>query len=189
MMKSNLPFHAPDRSTLSRSKAGTTLSGWCLLLTALLVSCNDHTNATAPDIGTAQGKSKTQQVVINGLKFDLELALTPRQRQRGLSDRPSISETGGMLFVFPKETEVGFVMRKCLVPIDIIFAKEDGTVAAMYEMEVEDYDTDDGDLKTYPSHQPVLFALEFKAGTLAKLGIKRGDKINLPAADLKSRAK
>ena len=161
----------------------------CLfLISPLLVSCNDHTRATnspAPETSTAPA---TQRVVINGLKFDLELALTPQQRFRGLSDRASISEKGGMLFVFPHPERVGFVMRRCLVPIDIAFVTEEGKVVAMYEMKVEAYDMEDGELSSYPSHQAILFALEFKGGTLARIGLKRGDTVDLPYADLKRRA-
>jgi len=76
-----------------------------------------------------------------------------------------------------------------MVPIDIIFAKEDGTITAMYEMKVEPYDTPERDLRRYPSNDEILFALEFKAGTLAKLGLKLGDTLDLPSPDLKARAK
>lgn len=161
----------------------------CLfLLTLLLVSCNDHTRATSEPQTQSVTAPVTQRVIINGLKFDLELALTPEQRHRGLSDRASISEKGGMLFVFPRPETVGFVMRRCLVPIDIAFLTEEGKVAAMYEMKVEPYDMEDGELPSYPSHQPILFALEFKGGTLARIGLKRGDTVDLPYADLKRRA-
>jgi uncharacterized membrane protein (UPF0127 family) len=74
------------------------------------------------------------------------------------------------------------------VPIDVIFTKADGEVAAMYEMKVEPYDANEATLPTYPSHQPVQFVIELKGGTLAKLGIQRGDRIDLPYADLKRRA-
>jgi len=159
--------------------------------TLLLVSCNDHSRATQnpPSVSSKPAAPATQLVVINHLKFNMELALTPAQRTQGLSDRSSIAENGGMLFVFPKPENVRFVMRRCLVPIDIIFAKEDGTITAMYEMQVEPYDIDEDDLTLYPSHQPILYALEFKAGTLAKLGLKLGDKLDLSFPDLKARAR
>ncbi len=161
------------------------------LIAALLVSCSDHSNATpiSAPVSSPAKEPATQLVVIHHLRFNMELALSPAQRMQGLSDRTSIDEQGGMLFVFPKPENVRFVMRRCLVPIDIIFAKEDGTITAMYEMQVEPYDIDEDDLKLYPSHGPVLFALEFKAGTLAKLGLKLGDKLNLPFPDLKARAR
>jgi len=161
------------------------------LLTPLLVSCNDHTRATqnqTKDSSQAIAPA-TQLIAINQMRFNMELALTSAQRERGLSDRTHINEQGGMLFVFSQEQEAGFVMRRCLVPIDIIFAKEDGTITAMYEMKVEPYDTPERDLRRYPSNDEILFALEFKAGTLAKLGLKLGDTLDLPSPDLKARAK
>jgi uncharacterized membrane protein (UPF0127 family) len=152
---------------------------------------------TKPGNSTTDGKTPlpvaqqpdTQRVVINDIPFDLELAVTPAQRYRGLSDRASIADNGGILFVFPEEEEVSFVMRRCLVPIDIAYVTEKGEVAAMYEMKVVPYDSDEDELPGHPSHRPVLCALEFKGGTLARIGLKRGDYISLPYADLKARAK
>ena len=182
----------PVKPITHRSRSGTWLRALILVvITPLLISCNDHSNAnqTPTSVSSRPAAPATQLVVINHLKFNMELALTPAQRTQGLSDRSSIAENGGMLFVFPKPENVRFVMRRCLVPIDIIFAKEDGTITAMYEMQVEPYDIDEDDLTLYPSHQPILYALEFKAGTLAKLGLKLGDKLNLSFPDLKARAR
>lgn len=181
----NSPMRMPRPASLHVSLLLLTL------ITALLVSCSDHSSATPVSlpVSTSAKEPTTQLVVINHLKFHMELALSPAQRTQGLSDRTSIDEHGGMLFVFPKPESVRFVMRRCLVPIDIIFAREDGTITAMYEMQVEPYDIDEDELKLYPSHEPILFALEFKAGTLARLGLKLGDKLSLPFPDLKARAR
>ena len=50
----------------------------------------------------ASGERATQRVEMDGEAFELELALTPEQRHRGLSDVAEIPERGGMLFVFPE---------------------------------------------------------------------------------------
>jgi len=64
----------------------------------------------------------------------MELAVSTKQRVRGLSDRDSLSADAGMLFVLPKPEVVGFVMRRCRFPIDIVFLDPDGRIVAMHEM-------------------------------------------------------
>jgi len=124
-------------------------------------------------------------------RFDLELALTVEQRFQGLSDRESIAADGGMMFVFPDE-QAGiqtFVMRRCLVPIDIIFLDPQGRVVAMHEMKVEPYDTPDERMVRYPSRYPAQFAIELAGGTLRSLGLSAGDRIEFDRAGLKARAR
>lgn len=132
-----------------------------------------------------------QRVEINGRVFDMELALNDEQRYQGLSDRRSIAEDGGMLFVHPRARVLRFVMRRCHVPIDIAYLDENGTVVMMYAMEVIEpigsalwYRP----LRSYSSQKYALFALEFAGGTLETLGLEVGDTVDLPLEELKARA-
>ena len=130
----------------------------------------------------------TLPVTIAGRKYKLELALDDISRYRGLSDRREIAADGGMLFAFRRAKPLSFVMRKCLVPIDLIYLDAEGRVGRMYEMQVEPYDTPDDELKDYESVEPAQFAIELKAGSIDKLQLKRGQKIDLPLDALKKRA-
>jgi uncharacterized protein len=131
-----------------------------------------------------------QAVTIKGETFNLELALDDETRVQGLSDRAEIEPDGGMLFVFTEEQRRAFVMRRCLVPIDIAFLDAQGEVIWMHAMQVEpDPDVPDNRLKPYDSHYPVQFAIELRDGTLTRLGLRQGDRIDLPLEDLKARAR
>ncbi len=133
---------------------------------------------------------RTQAVELGGRRFVLELAIGPKQTYRGLSDRDYIAPDGGMLFVFP-DHEVGvkrFVMRRCLVPIDIVFLDTQGRIVAMHAMEVEPYDTPDHKLKQYSSVYPSQFVIEVAGGTLEQLPVKLGDLVDLPRDELKALA-
>ena len=147
-----------------------------LLSPALLVGCEDEGD-------------KTQKITIKGKEYELELALTSNQRYQGLSDRKAIADDGGMLFVFQDASVLSFVMRKCLVPIDIIYLSPNGRIVAMHEMQVQPYNTDESDLKSYSSVYPAQFAIELKAGSIKALGLKEGDKIELTLEELKKRAR
>ncbi len=129
-------------------------------------------------------------VTIKGETFNLELALDDPTRIQGLSDRAEIAEDGGMLFVFPDAKRRAFVMRRCLVPIDIAFLNTEGEVIWMHAMQIEpDPNAPDNRLKPYDSHYPTQFAIEFRDGTIRRLGLRQGDRIDLPLEDLKRRAR
>ena len=153
------------------------------LLLALMLATPAACTSNAPDHA-----HQTQTVQIDGQQFNLELALTPQQRQQGLSDREHIPDDGGMLFVFPDVARRQFVMRRCLVPIDIIFLGPNGRIVAMHQMAVEPYDLPEEQLTRYSSHYPAQFAIELQGGMLDQLTVGLGDRIDLPLESLKRRA-
>lgn len=119
-------------------------------------------------------------VMIGAERFTLELALTAAQQVQGLSDRDHIAPDGGMLFVFDEARVRHFVMRRCLVPIDIIFLDPNGRIVAMHAMAVEPYDTAEEDLKRYSSGWPAQYAIELAGGWLDRLNLAPGQRIELP---------
>lgn len=149
-----------------------------------------HTPTTQPAAeNTETTATPTQTVALGDRTFTLELALDDATRFQGLSDRAFIAPDGGMLFVFAEPRMMEFVMRRCLVPIDIAFVDARGFVTATHAMQVEPYDRSDYQLKKYGSRYAAQFAIEVAGGTLAELGVRAGDRIDLPYADLKARAK
>ena len=134
-----------------------------------------------------------ERVTIAGESFDLELAVNSETRVQGLSGRESIPENGGMLFVFPRAARQSFVMRDCLVPIDIAFLDGTGRVVAAHAMEVEEPRKADESqmayelrLRKYSSRFGALYASELAGGRLAELGIEAGDVIELDHQKLKA---
>lgn len=137
----------------------------------------------------------TVGVKISGRTFFLELADDEASRVRGLSHREHLDPDGGMLFVFPRSDNRYFVMRHCVIPIDIIFLDGSGRVVAMHEMTIEEpkgeNESDaqyESRLKRYPSRFSAQFAIELAGGTLKTLQVKEGDVIPLKLEALKSRA-
>ena len=186
MLKRSTPVAAVPAAKCRDVVAGSaTFNRLALLLLFLcLPGCPDRTASPTP----ASVQGTTLRVTIAGKRFDLELALTPQQRHQGLSDRQSIADDGGMLFAFDEPDVLGFVMRRCKVPIDIIYLSPTGRIVQTHEMQVEPYDTPDSLLKTYSSVYPALIAIELKAGSIRALGLREGQAIELPIDDLKRRA-
>jgi uncharacterized protein len=146
----------------------------------------------------------TQAVKINGRTFFLEVVADDVSRNRGLGGREHIDPDGGMLFVFkaPQSGNSGFVMRDCLIDIDILFLDSNGMVVTMHQMKFEGQQRGPGEgqpgefnkayedrLTVYRARYPYQFAIELKGGTLPALGVKEGDRIDLPLQKLKAIAR
>ena len=168
----------PVRARSSASRMPLLLTcAWCLIAAALF-GCLD-----------SDPQQPTQRVYIGDKPFELELALDHESRYQGLSDRQSIDAGGGMLFVFPQPAPLEFVMRRCLVPIDLIYLGPGGRVVAMHRMATEPYETPDNALRRYPSRWPAQFAIELPQGTIQSSGLKPGMKVILPIETLKTMAR
>ena len=108
------------------------------------------------------------------LKFDVELALTPDQRSRGLMFRDKVEPYTGMLFDFGAPQPVTMWMMNTKVSLDMLFIAADGTITRI-AANTEPYST-----KTIDSGGLVKGVLEIAGGHARLLGIKPGDKILHP---------
>ncbi len=84
-----------------------------------------------------------------------------------------IADDQGMLFVFADERVRSFWMMNTITPLDIAFARFDGTIVTIHRMPPRT-------LESFSSYEPAMFALEMKQGSFARLGIREGDKLQLP---------
>lgn len=106
--------------------------------------------------------------------FEIELAVTPQQQQQGLMHRTSMADNAGMLFYFGREVERGFWMKNTLIPLDLIFIKQDGTIHHIHENAVPH------DLTSIKSNGSVAAVLEINGGFSNKLGLAAGNKVKHP---------
>ena len=147
-------------------------------LTAFAAGCN-AADAPRP---TADGPASVA-VSVGDATLHLELAADPETRQRGMAGRDHVPEGSGMLFAFPGERPLAFVMRDCLIPLDLAFLDADGGVVRMHTMAVEPRRPDESDigyeirLHRYTSGGPAQFAIETAAGRLGALGLRIGDRV------------
>lgn len=147
-------------------------------------------------------------VTIGGKKFYLEVAADNATRMRGMGGRTSVEDDGGMIFTFPpSQVRVQeFVMRDCVIDLDILYLDAVGRVLTTYTMKADPRKDDgsegkDGEmgtaaaqryedrLKRYSSRFPAHFVVEIKAGSIERLGVKEGDQLEFDAAALKKRAR
>ena len=96
----------------------------------------------------------------------VEVANSPRLRQRGLMHREELPAGRGMLFVFSTHDQRPcFWMRNTLVPLDLAFISADGRI-----LQVEAR-TDVLSDQSRCSVAPVPYALELPLGWLARHGL------------------
>jgi len=108
------------------------------------------------------------------VEFKVELAITPAQQSKGLMFRRSMAENEGMLFDFGSERMINMWMRNTYIPLDMVFAFEDGTIhriAAQTEPHSE---------KTISSGEKVRYVFEINSGAAQRQGIAPGDRIEHP---------
>lgn len=98
-------------------------------------------------------------------RFDIYIAETDEQRQRGLMYVRDLPETTGMLFTYPTSQILSIWMKNTFIPLDIIFVKSDGTVSSIY------YDAEPQSLRSMRALEPVQYVLELNAGVAEKLSI------------------
>jgi hypothetical protein len=139
--------------------------------------------AGRPDAPTG---ARTLAAVIGGERFELEVAADPLTQYRGLGGRAHVDPRGGMLFVYPTPRPLAFVMRDCVVPIDVAFLDAEGRVINAHEMTPEaprrageSAAAYEARLRLYPSALPARYAVEVAGGRLRALGVRGGDRIEL----------
>jgi uncharacterized membrane protein (UPF0127 family) len=104
-------------------------------------------------------------------RFEVEIADDPVERAEGLMYRRSLADNAGMLFLYPKPQPVEFWMKNTPLSLDIVFVREDGTIAHIAES------TTPMSEQLIPSGEPVRAVLEVKAGTMRQLGVTVGDRL------------
>lgn len=109
-------------------------------------------------------------VVINDQKIYVEMADTPAKRVQGLSNRKSLPQNHGMLFVFDDYNITNFWMKDMHFPIDIIWIKDDLIIGIQKNIPLQP-------LKYYTPSKPINYVLEVNAGYADRHNIKIGDRI------------
>ena len=119
-------------------------------------------------------------VTIDNISIPVEIANTPALEAKGLSGRTALATDSGMLFtVDPKNNEPAFWMKNMLIPIDIIWIKNNQIIQIDKNVPAPAPGTTDSALKLYKPISPVDYVLEVNAGFAFTNNIKVGDSVTL----------
>jgi uncharacterized membrane protein (UPF0127 family) len=104
--------------------------------------------------------------------FRVEIADTSKTREIGMMWRTSVPRDTGMLFDFKTPQPVTFWMENTLSSLDIIFIRDDGTIANIAA------NAEPLSRAIIPSAGPIVGVLEIGAGEARRLGIAAGPKVS-----------
>ena len=116
-------------------------------------------------------KMKTIPLKVRRHTFQVELAETKEEKQRGLMFRPVVPDSTGMIFINEKARPMGIWMKNTFVPLDVLFFDENKKVTEILE------NLKPLDETPHRSAVPALGMVEFPAGTIQKYKIKVGDRL------------
>jgi uncharacterized protein len=119
-------------------------------------------------------ESFSETADFGGVSLRLEYAVTPDERERGLSGRADIPQDYGMLFAFPVSGNYGFWMKDTRIPLDIFWLDDKGQVVSI----AKDVATSSYPNVFYPS-VPAKYVLETKAGFANMHNITNGELLRL----------
>ncbi len=166
-------------------RVSAVLSVVCLLVLAGCVGGgfgsdggNQRTHTTTKVEETAKAAFVTGA---NRTTVNLKVANSPEERERGLMYRESLEKNHGMVFVFDDPAVQSFWMKNTLIPLDMVFVSENGTV-----LNVEHADTQpnasDSELRSYQSDGEAKYVVEMRQGFADRVGVEPGTKLVFEAS-------
>lgn len=147
------------RSTSWLRRVGVALA--LLVIGFPLAACSDESHLT---VHTGKG----------AFTFNVELADTEAEREKGLMFRTELAPDAGMVFDFHTTQPVQFWMQNTLIPLDMVFISADGIVKSIHA------NARPMDTTVIPSGEPVRFVLEIAGGRGAEIGLAPGDRVDYP---------
>ena len=121
--------------------------------------------------------SKTKEEIftfhVGENKIKAELAVLPKERQKGLMFRENMDSGTGMLFIFEQPSAQKFWMKNTRLPLDIGYFSPNGALKEVHGAKPFD-------LEGVPSKSDnIQFVLELNLNDFRTQKIKIGDRLNL----------
>ncbi len=147
------------------------LSG--LLSSLVLTACSVGATAAPPPLNWERG-TLTIETRTGVHAFNVEIADEPAERERGLMYRTEMAQDAGMIFEYETPEVITIWMKNTVLPLDIVYVNAEGTVTRVAP------DAVPYSLSIISSETPAVAAIEFNAGTAARIGLAPGDTVRSP---------
>lgn len=111
------------------------------------------------------------EVDLQGRRYQVDVATTIEQQQKGLMHRERMASNQGMLFIYPKASPMSFWMKNTPLSLDILFFDEQGALVAQHR-NVPPCTEDP--CPHYPSVKAARYVLEINAGQADAMNLSEG---------------
>lgn len=112
------------------------------------------------------------EILLGGVRFRVELAVSDAEKSRGLMHRESLRADHGMLFLFRPAAPVRFWMKNVELALDILFFDRNGCMLDHHDRAPP---CTTADCAFYTTDRATSWVLEVPAGTRVGLGIEIGE--------------
>ena len=151
----------------------TLLFLWGLLISLGCVAAGPEFTGTPPAAGPGESL-----VVIGDASYTVDLAVTPEERQQGLSGREHMAGNEGMLFVFDEERQLSFWMKEMRFPLDIIWIDSQcRLIGVSADVQTPPPEAESSEIPRARSPSPAKYVLELNAGGWAQAGMSAGEAV------------
>lgn len=127
-------------------------------------------------LNACAARASEPYVVLDGHRFQVEIAADDAARERGLMFRESMPADHGMLFVFDDAQVRTFWMKNTHIPLDILYFDKNYKLVSV-QQRVPPCLNSGNNCPVYPSEGAAQYVLELNAGLADKLGVKPGDAL------------
>lgn len=148
-----------------------------LLCLVIFVVFGRSSAAVSGDVTPGPTSRLTVETSAGTFIYDVEIAATEAERERGLMYRSSMEANHGMLFDMGVTAPATFWMHDTFIPLDIIFIAANGRVVSIADEAQPKSD------KYIKSAAPVRFVLELNAKRARLMHLKIGDTIRTAVID------
>jgi uncharacterized membrane protein (UPF0127 family) len=151
----------------------------CILLIA--TACSQSSPASRPQSTTPSPTSSLQhspaliETAQGSVLFNVELAVTDRERAAGLMNRDSLGATDGLALLFFHGTRVGLWMKNTSIPLSAAFFDDKGTILKILDMDP----CRQSPCRVYRPGVTYVGALEVNQGAFKRDGVSVGDTVHL----------
>lgn len=113
--------------------------------------------------------------------YSSEVAQTEAAQALGLMYRTKLPQYAGMYFVFQNDSEAGFWMKNCEIPLDILFINAAGYIVDIKEnfAPCKTVDPKQANCPTYTPKVPYRTVLEINGGSAKTNNITVGQKVGV----------
>jgi uncharacterized protein len=154
-------------------RSSTKLLVAALIASAIFFSTSCSKAASAQGVDRPNPQLKTVALKSGTVEVVAEVARTEIERNRGLMFRKSLAAGKGMIFDFETDQRVSFWMKNTTLPLSVAYLGSDGTIYQILDLTPLSEEP-------RPSDRSVRYALEVPQGWFTQVGLKEGDRFDIP---------